>query len=107
MREWRALRHFEAVGNKLQMGEMDVNRAVVMRSTKRSFRPVMAVDHDSAVYTSVTRRACFMHRHSRWHTCLYFGESLQLAFMKNKDPKEAFLSTYGLPLEAVQRDLEA
>ena len=100
------------VGNKVQMGMMDINRATVLRTNKMIPLPAfMAVDEKSPIYNERDKAGIFYAQSFALAHMLYFGNEaefgkLQQAFQKNKDPKEAFLTAYGLTLEAVQRDLE-
>lgn len=104
----------QPVGNKVQMGQMDGNRAAVLRSNKMiPFAQFLAVDQNSPVYNERDKVGIFYAQAFALAHMLYYGEgyrgtfgNLQLAFQKSKDPVEVFRATYGKSLETVQHELE-
>jgi len=101
-------------GNKVELGHMSAGRANVLRSNKMiPLATFLAVDHKSPLYNEKDKAGIFYAQAFVLTHMLYFGEgykgklgNLEVALQKTKDPAEAFLSTYGKPLVAVQNDLQ-
>ncbi|HEY3741555.1 MAG TPA: tetratricopeptide repeat protein [Bryobacteraceae bacterium] len=104
----------QPIGNKVQMGQMDGNRATVLRTNRMiPFAQFLAVDQNSPAYNERDKAGIFYAQSFALAHMLFYGEgyrgkfgNLQLAFQKSKDPVEVFNATYGKSIETVQRELE-
>lgn len=104
----------QQAGNKIEMGKMDANRALVVRSNKTiPFATFMSIDEKSPLYNEREKASIFYAQSFALAHMLYFSETykpkigaLETAYQKSKDPATVFQTAYGMPIEAVQKDLE-